>query len=142
MLGRYLDSGEVRDLLQVEFRKIFAIGVTVKWRVEIGAGICHHLDLADLKLGSWGVVLPRGFAAQVVADDRGGQAFVGYEAVLDGVTQIDQFAGSSHGGGNHSVTLTQNSIPLTNVLVYIIIYNLPRNPKPVRHRPSPGVPLP
>ena len=62
----------------------------MKWRIQIGAGIRDHFDLADLKLGSRGVVLARSFAAQVVADDGGGKAFVGYEAMGDGVTQIDQ----------------------------------------------------
>jgi hypothetical protein len=30
--------------------------------------------------------------------------------VGDGVTEVNQVAGSSHSGGNHSVTLTGNSI--------------------------------
>ena len=36
--------------------------------------------------GSGRVVFPRGFPAQVVADDGGGETFVGYEAVGDGVS--------------------------------------------------------
>ena len=75
-----------------------AIRIAVKRRIEIGPGIGHHLDLANLKLGSGRVVLPRGFAAQVVADDGSGQSFVGYEAVGDGVAEVDQGVGSGHRG--------------------------------------------
>ena len=96
--------------MQFQLREVLSVGIAVKERVEIRAGIRHHLDLADLKLGSGGVVLAGGFAAQVVTDDGGGQAFVGYEAVGDGVGEIDQNAGSSHSGGNHSVIPTRNGI--------------------------------
>ena len=57
----------------------------MKWRIQIGAGIRDHLDFADLEFGSGRVVLPRRFPAQVVADDGCGKAFVGYEAVGDGM---------------------------------------------------------
>ncbi len=104
VLARYFDGGEVRELLQFQLRQVLAIRIAVKRRIQIGPGIRHHLDLADLKLGSRRVVFPGGFTAQVVADDRGGKAFVGDEAVLDGVTEVDQSSGEcgqiSHGDGS------------------------------------------
>src|SRR5215470_11713158 len=77
-------------LFELQLRQVDSISVTVEGRVEVRAGVGHHLDLAYVKLGARRVELARRFAAQVVADDRRGQAFVGHETVLDGVAEIDQ----------------------------------------------------
>lgn len=52
---------EMRQLFQCQIRKIFAVGITMKGRVEIGTGIRHHLNLADGELGSFGIDLARCF---------------------------------------------------------------------------------
>ena len=69
----------------------------MKWRVKIGSGIGYHLDLANLKFDAWRVVLLRGFATEVVADDGSGEAFVGDDSVGGGVAEVDE---GGHGSGN------------------------------------------
>jgi hypothetical protein len=44
----------------------------MKWRIEIGAGVGHHLDLADVKLGPLGVKRSRLFPAEKIADQWSG----------------------------------------------------------------------
>ena len=62
----------------------------MKGTVEIGAGVRHHLNLPNLKLSSGSVVRARLFATEKVADEWGRQAFVRDQAVLEGVTKIDE----------------------------------------------------
>jgi len=144
--GRHLDGGEVCQFRQLEFRQIFAIGVAVKGRVEIGSGIGNHLDLADLKLGSRSVQFPRRFAAQVVADDWRGKAFVGDEAVGHGVAEIDEGGSGWHGGGIILTHVTGSysslSILLTISLVYTTIYTMTRTAKLFLNGRSQAVRLP
>src|SRR5262249_40850784 len=56
-------------------------------------------DLADLELGAGGVERTRGLAAEVIADDRRGQPFVGDHPILDGMADVDQLGcgGLIHG---------------------------------------------
>ena len=58
-------------------------------RVEVGAGVGHHVDPPDLELEPGRVPLPRGLPAQVVADHRPGQPRVGDGPVGDRVAQVD-----------------------------------------------------
>ena len=60
------------------------------------AGVADHLDLADLEFGALGITLSGLHAADVIADHRGGQAFVCEHAVFDGVTQLDHVCALLH----------------------------------------------
>jgi hypothetical protein len=62
----------------------------VERRVEVGTGVGHHLDPADVELGARRVVRAGCLAAEVVADDRRRQAAVGDEAVFYGVADVDE----------------------------------------------------
>src|SRR3974390_878827 len=55
------DAVQVGDRLQGEFREVFASGVTVERAVKIRARVRYHFDLANVKLGSAGIVTPRLF---------------------------------------------------------------------------------
>ena len=77
-------------LFQPEPGEVDAVGVAVEGRIEVGAGVGDHLDLADVELGAGCVSLARGLAGEVIADDRRGQAFVGNETVFDGMAEIDE----------------------------------------------------
>ena len=57
--------------------------------VHISAGFRDHLDLADLELGAGCIARPRLFAAEIIADDGGGQALVGDQSVIDDMAQVD-----------------------------------------------------
>src|SRR5258708_2025386 len=72
-VGRDHDAFQVRQALQGEFRQVLAVGVTVERRVEVGAGVGDHLDLADLELGARSVVRAGLHPAEEVADERGRQ---------------------------------------------------------------------
>ena len=79
----YLDFNEFQQPFQdVRVRQVSTVGVAVEGAVQVGAGVGHHLDLADVELDAWDVVAAGLLAAEVVADDRGGQAPVGDQAVL------------------------------------------------------------
>src|SRR5262249_22506714 len=43
---------QVGERLQGQFRQVLAGGEAVEGAVEVGAGVGHHLDLADLELGA------------------------------------------------------------------------------------------
>src|SRR5438128_5223247 len=72
----------------------------MKRTVEISSRVGHHLDLADLKLGARRVAIFRLFAAEVIRDDRRRQTLVGDQAVLDCVTEVDEFPIHCHFAGN------------------------------------------
>ena len=91
--------------LQRQRRQILPVGVAVERRVEVGAGVRHHLDLADLELDAGRVPPARGLPAQEVADDRPRQAGVGRHAVLDGVAEIDE----GHAARAHPVCARSSS---------------------------------
>src|SRR5690606_30618377 len=87
-LGADDDGFEVGELVEGELGEIVAVGVAMEWAVEVGAGVGDHLDLRDLELGAFRVDFARFLAAQIIADERGGQPFVGDHAVLDGMAEI------------------------------------------------------
>lgn len=68
----------------------------MKRRIDVGAGIGHHVDAADVEAGALAVMLLRRFATQEVAHDRRRQATVGHDTVFDGVAEIDQSIHVSH----------------------------------------------
>ena len=84
---------EVRERFEFELRKIIALGVAMKRRIEIGSGIRDHFDFADLEFGSRRIFRSGCFAAEIIANDRGGQTFVGNHTVLDGMAEVDEVAG-------------------------------------------------
>jgi hypothetical protein len=63
---------------------------TVKGTIQVCTRVRDHLNLPDLKFCARRIARPRFCAAEVVADDRGGEAFVCYQAVLDGMAQVDE----------------------------------------------------
>ena len=73
-------------------RQIFALRVTMEGTVQIGARVGDHLNLADVELGAWGVMLTRLLATEVVADDGRGQTFVSDHAVFNGMAEVEQCA--------------------------------------------------
>jgi len=68
----------------------------MKRTVEVRAGVRDHLDLADLKLCTWSVMLFRLFATEKVTDDRRRQTFVSDQAVLDRVAKINELFSKYH----------------------------------------------
>src|SRR5205807_2270293 len=52
------DGVEVGQLFEGQLRQVLAVGVAVEGRVEVGAGVGDHLDLADVELGPRRVQLP------------------------------------------------------------------------------------
>ena len=59
-------------------------------RINIRPRVRDHLDLANVEFRTASIMGSRSFAAQVVADDRRRQAFVGHHPVFHSVAQIDQ----------------------------------------------------
>lgn len=59
-------------------------------RVQVGAGIGHHFDSADVELGSSGVARPGILEGHMVGDDGSGKPGVCHHPVLDDVAQIEQ----------------------------------------------------
>src|SRR5262245_6533716 len=62
----------------------------MKWRVEIGAGVGDHFDLADVELGPRRIERPRLLSAQEVAHEWGRKPAVRYHSAFDDVAYIDQ----------------------------------------------------
>jgi hypothetical protein len=83
------DRIQVGELVERQAGEVQPAGVAVERRVKVGAGVGHHLDLADLELDAGGVVPPRLLAAEEVADERSRQAPVRDHAVLDRVADVD-----------------------------------------------------
>jgi hypothetical protein len=83
------DRGQIDEAFQRRLAQIFPVGIAMKRAVDVGAGVRHHLDPPDLKLGAVGVVLPRGLATQKVADDGAGQTFESNEAIVNGMAEVD-----------------------------------------------------
>src|SRR5271165_1809604 len=78
---------KVRKLLHTDFREIFPIGVPMKRTIQIRAGVGDHFDFGDLEFSSWTVLFSGVLPAQVIADDRSWQSFVGNKPMFDGMTQ-------------------------------------------------------
>lgn len=76
-----------------QFRQILPVGKAVEGAVDIGAGVGHHFDLADVELGPLSVMVAGFLPAQKIADDGGGQPFVGNQPRFHGVAEVDQIAG-------------------------------------------------
>ena len=106
-LGRAPDHDglQIGQRLERQLRQVLAVGVAVERRVDVGAGVGHHLDLADLELDPGGVARARGLPAQEVADDRPREAGVGRHAVLDGVAEIQE----GHADGTQPVWARSSS---------------------------------
>jgi len=62
----------------------------VERRVEVGAGVRNHLDLADVELGARSVMRPGLLPAEEIADEGCRQILVGNHAVFDDMANIDQ----------------------------------------------------
>src|SRR5450432_3253409 len=62
----------------------------MKGAVEISAGVCHHLNLADVKLGAAFVHLSRILTAEIIRDHWRGQTLVGNHPVFDRMTEVDE----------------------------------------------------
>src|SRR4051812_30176289 len=65
----------------------------MEWAVDVRARVGDHLNLADLKLGTWGILGARGLTAQPVADHGRRKSLVRHHSVLDGMAHIDQSSG-------------------------------------------------
>src|SRR5689334_11089053 len=53
------DAWDIADAPERKLGEIMAILIAVKGHIDIGAGIRHHLDLADLEFGALGIDLAR-----------------------------------------------------------------------------------
>src|SRR5262245_58571450 len=58
------DRGEIGELFERQLGQIFSMRKTMKGRIEISTGVCHHFNFADVKFGSGGVMGARLLAAQ------------------------------------------------------------------------------
>ena len=57
------DGVEIRERVEIERREILPLREPMERRVDVGAGVGHHVDPPDLELGTRGVVArasPRG----------------------------------------------------------------------------------
>jgi hypothetical protein len=61
----------------------------MKWTVEVGAGICDHLNFADLKLSTGCIVRLRIFARQMVGDNRSREPLISNHPVFYRVTDVN-----------------------------------------------------
>src|SRR4051794_25608220 len=62
----------------------------MKWTVYIRAGVCHHIDAADMEFRPFGIKPSRRFAAQKIANERCRQPAVRHHSVLYRVAQIKE----------------------------------------------------
>ena len=84
------DARHADDAGEVEPGQVVAVGEAVERRVEVGAGVGHHVDAPDLELVARRVRAPVTPPASrwSVIDGRG-QAGVGDEPVADRVAEVD-----------------------------------------------------
>ena len=87
--------GNVHHPGQVEPAEVMAVGVPVERRVEVGAGVGHHVDAPDLELDAGCVALPGRRSAQVIGDHRPRQPRVGDRPVAERMAQIDDLGHQS-----------------------------------------------
>src|SRR5579862_6012359 len=62
----------------------------MKRTVDVRAGVGHHIDATDLKLGAWGISASRGFARQIVTDEGCREPLVGEHPGFNRVADVDQ----------------------------------------------------
>ena len=86
------DAIKIGKRFEFQLGKVFATGIAMEGRIQIGASVRDHFDLADLEFGPGRITCARRFAAEVIANDRRGKTFVSYHPVLDGVAQVDEFS--------------------------------------------------
>ena len=86
----YDDGLQICDGIEWNLRDIGCIGKTMRWSIEIGAGIRDHVDPSDLKLGPRGISRSGGFAAEKIGNGRSGETGVSDHSVFDRMAQIDQ----------------------------------------------------
>src|SRR5687767_9463103 len=91
MICVYEHARQVYEAPQMGFAEILAVGIAVERAVNIRACIGHHVDSTDEKLGPFLVMLTRVLAAEVITDYRARYAFVADQAIVNRVTEIDQF---------------------------------------------------
>ena len=84
------DAVQIGQSLEGKLRQVRAMGVAMKRRVEIGAGISHHFDLADLEFRPVGVQGSRLLSAEKVANERRRQPPISDHAIFDRVAQVNQ----------------------------------------------------
>jgi hypothetical protein len=84
-----LQAFEIDEAVERKRGKIFAIPVTMEGRIEVGAGVGHHVDSADVEFHAFRVVLTRILAREEIANRGSGQAGVGHRTVPDLVTQVN-----------------------------------------------------
>ncbi len=90
---------------QVETGEVVTVSEAVERRVEVGAGVRHHVDAPDLKLVAGRVPLPRRGPAEVVGDGRPGQPGIGDGPVGDRVAEVDDV------GHRHVLSATSSHRP-------------------------------
>lgn len=68
----------------------FPISVAMERTIDVRARVRDHLELSDVELSSCRIMGTRRFAAEIIANDWRGQAFISQHAALNRVTQIDE----------------------------------------------------
>src|SRR6185503_11833285 len=84
-------SFKICQRLQRKFREIQAICKAMKGTIHISPGVCNHLDLADVKFSSFGVVFMRILPGKKITNDWGRESFISEHAMFDGMPEVDQF---------------------------------------------------
>ncbi len=93
-LGRADDDAiEIGQRFQRKLGEVLSMRVAMKRTIDVRSRVRDHLDLADLEFRPFGVTRAGCLAAEIIADDRRGESFVGDHAVLDGVAQVDEAGG-------------------------------------------------
>ena len=90
MVGTDYDGLEVREGVDANLGQILALLVTVERAVDVRARVCNHFYPADLELRAGCIQLPLLLPAQVVADNRSGQALIGDQPIFDRMAQVDE----------------------------------------------------
>src|SRR6266496_811541 len=68
----------------------------MKWTVEICARVCHHLDLANMKLRAGRVAISGILPSQMIRYDRRRQPSLSYHSIFDGMAYIHQLKRPVH----------------------------------------------
>jgi hypothetical protein len=62
----------------------------MKWRIEIGTRVRHHVDTPNMKFRPFRVVMVRVFSREKITDYGRWQPLIGNQPILDHMAQIEK----------------------------------------------------
>lgn len=89
-VGPNQDPFQIGQAVQGQFGQVLPMSVAVERCIQVGPRVGHHLDLANVELGAWGVVGTELLSTQEIADQRGGKSPIGHHPMLDDMAYIHQ----------------------------------------------------